>query len=275
MLVSSALERQLILLGIVMLAVMTIVQLLAVSPGRRSSALPAGLLAAVTLAFAAAIAVRWLRESQGPFLSLYDILLSNIFSLSAISLFMIWRSRQLQMTLLLSGPLLLLLGVWLINVPALASPLPATFDNYWLWLHVLSGKIFLGVCLVSASSAGLLLLARLAPRSGLAGLLAAQPRIRKAVWSSLFLAFIFHSFMLLAGAVWAHSAWGRYWSWDPLETWTLVTWIALGGILHARVTFKNMPDLLGYWLIVGVFALAFLSFFGVPFVSIAAHKGLM
>jgi hypothetical protein len=49
----------------------------------------------------------------------------------------------------------------------------------------------------------------------------------------------------------------------------------LGGILHARATFKNMPDPLGYWLVVGVFALAFLSFFGVPFMSIAAHKGLM
>jgi len=275
MFVSPALERQLILLGIAMLAVMTIAQLLALSAGRRSSTLPVGLLAGVTIAFAAAIAVRWLRESQGPFLSLYDILLSNIFSLSAISLFMIWRGRHLHMTVLLSGPLLILLCVWLLKVPAVAAPLPATFDNYWLWLHVLSGKIFLGVCLVSASSAGLLLLARLAPRSGLAGLLAAQPKIRDSVWSNLFLAFIFHSFMLLAGSVWAHSAWGRYWSWDPLETWTLVTWIALGGILHARVTFKNMPDLLGYWLIVGVFALAFLSFFGVPFVSIAAHKGLM
>ena len=275
MLVSPALEQQFVLFGIAMLALMTTAQLPAFTARQRSFAWPVGLLSVAVLAFAAAIAVRWLRESQGPFLTLYDILLSNIFSLSAISLFMIWRRHHLQMTLLLSGPLLLLLGVWLVNVPALAVPLPATFDNYWLWLHVLSGKIFLGVCLVSASSAGLLLLARLAPRAGLVASLAAQTEIRTAVWSNLFLAFIFHSFMLLAGSVWAHSAWGRYWSWDPLETWALVTWITLGGILHARATFKDMPDSLGYWLVVGVFALAFLSFFGVPFISIAAHKGLI
>lgn len=275
MLVSPALEQQFVLFGIAMLALMTTAQLPAFTARQRSFAWPVGLLSVAVLAFAAAIAVRWLRESQGPFLTLYDILLSNIFSLSAISLFMIWRRRHLQMTLLLSGPLLLLLGVWLVNVPALAVPLPATFDNYWLWLHVLSGKIFLGVCLVSASSAGLLLLARLAPRAGLVASLAAQTEFRTAVWSNLFLAFIFHSLMLLAGSVWAHSAWGRYWSWDPLETWTLATWITLGAILHARATFKSMPDLLGYWLVVGVFALAFLSFFGVPFISIAAHKGLM
>jgi len=275
MLALPVLEHQLIVLSVVMLAIMTTAQLPEFAEGRRSFALPVGLLAAVVLALATAIAIRWVRESQGPFLTLYDILLSNIFSLGAVSLYMIWRHRHLQMTLLLSGPLLMLMGIWLVRVPSQAVPLPATFENYWLWLHVLSGKVFLGVCLVSASSAGLLLLARFAPRSRLAIYLAARPEIRTAVWSSLFLAFVFHSLMLLAGSVWAHSAWGRYWSWDPLETWTLATWIVLGGILHARATFKNMPDTLGYGLVVGVFALAFLTFLGVPFLSIAPHKGVM
>jgi ABC-type transport system involved in cytochrome c biogenesis permease subunit len=90
-----------------------------------------------------------------------------------------------------------------------------------------------------------------------------------------FAAFICHSFMLVAGAVWAHSAWGHYWSWDPLETWTLVTWLMLGGTLHARATFRNMPQGMGHVLVLAAFAVAFLTFFGVPFFSIAPHKGLM
>ena len=57
--------------------------------------------------------------------------------------------------------------------------------------------------------------------------------------------------MLVAGAVWAHSAWGHYWSWDPLETWTLVTWLMLGGTLHARATFRNMPQGMGHVLVSG------------------------
>ena len=81
--------------------------------------------------------------------------------------------------------------------------------------------------------------------------------------------------MLMAGAVWAHSAWGRYWSWDPLETWTLVTWLMLGGILHARVTFRNMSPQTGHVLMLAAFVVAFLTFFGVPFLSVAPHKGVM
>jgi ABC-type transport system involved in cytochrome c biogenesis permease subunit len=95
------------------------------------------------------------------------------------------------------------------------------------------------------------------------------------IWALFFVSFICHSVMLVAGAVWAHSAWGRYWSWDPLETWTLVTWLMLGGILHVRSTFRNLSRQAGHVLMLVTFAVAFLTFFGVPFLSIAPHKGLM
>jgi ABC-type transport system involved in cytochrome c biogenesis permease subunit len=86
-------------------------------------------------------------------------------------------------------------------------------------------------------------------------------------------AFVFHSLMLIAGAVWAQDAWGRYWAWDPLETWAFMTWLALGASLHLRLTYR-IPPWIGWLLILGVFILAFLTFFGVPFVSLAPHKGL-
>mgnify|MGYP003347958180 CR=1 FL=1 len=48
--------------------------------------------------------------------------------------------------------------------------------------------------------------------------------------------FIFWTFTLIAGAIWAESAWGRYWGWDPKETWAFITWVAYAAYLHARVT---------------------------------------
>jgi len=95
------------------------------------------------------------------------------------------------------------------------------------------------------------------------------------VWPVFALAFIGHSFMLIAGAVWAHSAWGRYWAWDPLETWSLITWLSMGLLIHARVTSRHLPQVLAWASVIAVFALAFLTFFGVPFVSMAPHKGVM
>ena len=96
-----------------------------------------------------------------------------------------------------------------------------------------------------------------------------------AVWQLASVAFVFHSFMLLAGAVWAHSAWGRYWAWDSLETWTLVTWLALALVLHGRLTYKRLADRFWWFAVLIVFCLAFLTFLGIPFVSVAPHKGIM
>ena len=86
-------------------------------------------------------------------------------------------------------------------------------------------------------------------------------------------AFCFESLMLVFGAVWAQDAWGRYWAWDPLETWAFLTWLCVIFVLHWRL---NHPRKAIYALLVsGCFVLAFLTFFGVPFVSTAPHKGMI
>ena len=94
-------------------------------------------------------------------------------------------------------------------------------------------------------------------------------------WSLYFLAFLFHTIMLIAGAAWAHTAWGRFWSWDGLEVSTLVTWLLIGITLHARVTFKSMPDKVALSLVVASFVMAFVTFFGLPFLSVGPHKGVV
>jgi len=96
-----------------------------------------------------------------------------------------------------------------------------------------------------------------------------------ALWPLFSLAFICHTFMLITGAAWAYSAWGRYWAWDPLETWTLITWLVIGLILHLRVTYRTIPRQVTWSAVVVVFVLAFLTFFGIPFLSSAPHKGVM
>jgi ABC-type transport system involved in cytochrome c biogenesis permease subunit len=85
-------------------------------------------------------------------------------------------------------------------------------------------------------------------------------------------AFVFDALMLVVGAAWAQDAWGRYWAWDPLETWAFITWVALAIVLHARSTWRLPPTTLAPMLF-AVFVLAFLTFFGVPFVSTSPHKG--
>jgi ABC-type transport system involved in cytochrome c biogenesis permease subunit len=229
--------------------------------------LAALVLGALLLAFA--IAERWMHIGHGPFLTLYEILLSNLFSLGAVYALAFWRVPLARPGAAVALPVLMLLGIWSLNVSRDPVPLPPTYENGWLWVHVTMGKLFLGTALVGVGLAGLLLLRRLVAPAMEGEQVDALDGV---AWRFMALAFVLHSLMLIAGAVWAQDAWGRYWDWDPLETWAFMTWLALGATLHLRLTYRIAPWA-GWCLIIGVFVLAFLTFFGVPFLSLAPHKG--
>jgi len=221
----------------------------------------------------AAIAVRWAEVGYGPFLTMFEILLSNAFSLGLIYTLLYWRMSSVRVGAIFVMPILMIMCVWLVSTSTAPGRLPATFDNYWLWIHVGLGKVFLGVALAAVGVAGISLVA--SGRGSLWRLYVPHEVDLDAVaWRLMSIAFVFHSLMIIAGAVWANDAWGRYWAWDPLETWAFVTWLTMGISLHARLTYR-LPAWAGPVMIITVFVLAFLTFFGVPFISLAPHKGVM
>lgn len=240
-----------------------------VMPARHSLSLTGLMVATVVLL--AGIILRWDRIGQGPFLTMFEVLLSNLFSLSLVYTVLYWRIERLRPTLPIVMSLLILLAGWALLSRPDTVLLPPTFNHPWLWLHVIAGKLFLAFCMSASSMAILLLLHK---SYDVASTSVSTQFDDPIVWKLMAIAFVFHSFMLIAGAVWAHDAWGRYWSWDPLETWSLLTWLSLAVVLHLRLTFR-LPPALGWLLVTGVFVVAFLTFFGVPFVSMAPHKGAM
>jgi cytochrome c-type biogenesis protein CcsB len=67
------------------------------------------------------------------------------------------------------------------------------------------------------------------------GLLPDLDTVDELIYQSIALGFIFLSLGIITGSVWAHYAWGSYWSWDPKETWSLITWLVYATLLHARL----------------------------------------
>lgn len=213
------------------------------------------------VALAVSLAVRWHAAGQGPFLTLYEVVVSNAFSVGLVFGIAAWRDRRVETCAWPVLGVLALLGLWATVLPRDVAPLPPTFDSPWLWAHVVSGKLFLALALVAAAA-------------GVGQLRRGDDAVRDAIlWRYASLALVCDTAMLLAGTLWARSAWGRYWNWDPVETWALVTWLALAALLHARGAFRLSPRAAGVWM-VATWILAVLTFLGVPFLSHVPHKGV-
>lgn len=235
---------------------------------RAALALLAGAVGLHTLALAS----RWQAHGHGPFTTLHEILSSNLWSLALIGLIAAWALRELRAALLLAAPVWAVLGSWLLLADPGAGHLPATYATPLLYLHTVVGKLFLGLLLVAVALGGVPALRRWGALAGAFGHAPDDRRLDELAYRFAAFALVADSLMLIVGAVWAQDAWGRYWAWDPLESWAFVTWLALVGALHARATLRPAPALFGLWLL-GVFVIAFLTFFGVPYIATAPHKG--
>ena len=266
-----------ILLPLLAVPALALAWLNQIRPGRRQVWVLPLMWLAVSL-LACGLGLRWLRLGHGPFFNLYEILASNLFSLSLVFALFYWRQPQLRSSSGVVLPVLLLLGGWLWYSAPVDSHFHPTYDTAWLWVHLAAGKLFLGCMLCALGVAFLSPLQRMFPAS-----FADHPShkhdvnqralaLERQTWNLVRWALVFETGMLAAGSVWAQDAWGRYWAWDPLETWAFLTWLALVAALHIRHSYRITPGLTA-GMVTGVFVLAFLTFFGVPFISLAPHKG--
>ena len=175
-------------------------------------------------------------------------------------------------------PALFILMGWLLVVDPANSEYPSTYHTVWLYVHIGFGKIFMGAALLAAALGVVVLLRATAERllslsAPLFSRLPTDDVLDAFGYRFIAIAFVFDTLMIVAGAIWAQDAWGRYWNWDTLEVWSLINWLLVALALHVRPTFHVSPRvsaLLG----IGVFLVAFVNFFGVPFLSRAAHQGV-
>lgn len=230
-----------------------------------------GLLALALAVHTVAIVLRWQRLDHGPYVNLFEILSSNVWSLHLGVLLAALAFRPLRPSLAAVLPVLSILVLWLLTTPPTDAEAPVTYATVWLAVHVWLGKGFLA-CIVVAVGLGAVVMARRAGAGRVFATMPASASLDELMYRLVLVAFLFHSLMLIAGAIWAQDAWGRYWAWDPLETWAFITWLATAGYLHLRATRRPAPAV-GAALVIGIFVVAFWTFFGTPFVSTAPHKG--
>jgi cytochrome c-type biogenesis protein CcsB len=161
-------------------------------------------------------------------------------------------------------PVVLYLGLAGTLLYTEAGPLVPALNSYWIKIHVIAAVVSSGAFLLSGVVALLYLLRD--RHDATVATLAANPRatrttrrgrtrpvrlrfpftlgpalpsaaaLDRSAYAVIAFAFPIWTFAIIAGAIWAEGAWGRYWGWDPKETWSFITWVLYAGYLHARAT---------------------------------------
>jgi cytochrome c-type biogenesis protein CcsB len=137
-----------------------------------------------------------------------------------------------------TGFTLIFLGVATTNFYVDVIPLPPALQSYWLVIHVFVASLGTGFFGLGAALSVVQLLQARRAAKGLRVIssIPEPERLETLAYRLIVVGFVFWTFTLMAGAIWAEHAWGRYWGWDTKEVWTFIIWVIFAGYIHARAT---------------------------------------
>ncbi|MEY3454290.1 MAG: c-type cytochrome biosis protein CcsB [Actinomycetota bacterium] len=193
-----------------------------------------------TLLLLAGVIFRGISANRVPWGNMYEFSITGALSFSIAYLFALVKYKMRWLALPASLAILITIGtaVTLLYVPS--APLVPALKSTWLVIHVSAAIISGGVFLLANFIAGTyLILDRYEQKSARPVWMQKLPSLESLdnfSYRLIALVFPIWTFSVIAGAIWAEAAWGRYWGWDPKETWAFITWVAYAAYLHARVT---------------------------------------
>jgi cytochrome c-type biogenesis protein CcsB len=188
----------------------------------------------------AGVVGRGISAGRVPWGNMYEFSITGALAFTGAYLGALRKYDLRWLGLFVSISVLLTLGtaVTVLYVPS--APLVPALKSTWLVIHVAAAIISGGIFLLSNVIAGAFLfldsMERKGERAPWAKRLPSLDTLDQLSYRLVAFVFPLWTFAVIAGAIWAESAWGRYWGWDPKETWAFITWVAYAAYLHARVT---------------------------------------
>lgn len=195
---------------------------------------------------AVGVLARGMAAERVPWGNMFEFTTTGALAVTAAYLVLLRRFSLRWLGLLVTGFVLVVMGLAMV-VPGLyvaPGPLVPALHSYWLVIHVAAACVAGGAFAVGALASVLYLFKVRGDRRtgdpardrGYLALLPAAVDIDRVAYRIHAFALPLWTFAVLAGAIWAEYAWGRYWGWDPKETWAFITWVAYAAYLHARAT---------------------------------------
>lgn len=234
----------------------------------------------------AADVTRGLAAGRVPWANMYEFALTGTLVITTVYLLVLVVAKHDLRFLgtFVTGLVLVLLGIATVNFYVSVVPLPPALQSAWLVIHVFVATSAVGfLALGFALSVVQLMQARResfaasakAVKQNFLATLPDSATLENLAYRVIIIGFILWTFTLMAGAIWAEAAWGRYWGWDTKEVWTFIIWVVYAGYIHARAT-RGWRGSRSAWLAIIGFSTVLFNFTVVNlfFKGLHAYSGL-
>jgi cytochrome c-type biogenesis protein CcsB len=244
--------------------------------GRLASILTVGALIAHTFA----IILRWIESyrfdmGHAPLSNFYESLIFFAWALVLLYVLIEWRTKNRSI-----GTFASLLAVLIMayasfgSVDSRIQPLVPVLKSNWLITHVITSFIGYAALGIAFCLSLTYLIKKIDNPKRKSFFLKAIPNLDildELSYQMIIIGFVLLTLCIITGSVWAHSAWGRYWGWDPKETWSLITWLVYAIVLHSRMMRGWRGTKMAILSIIGFFCVIF-TYLGVNFILSGLHS---
>lgn len=243
-----------------------------------------GLVMVVALVHTAGLGLRWwesydMGHGRIPLTNLYEALIGLGWTTVLLHLYIELRYKTRALGVLLL-PIISISMAYASLSPRITNtiePLIPALQSNWLTYHVITCFLGYSAFAVSFCAAVVYLfkardITKSDPRArAIDGVFPSLSRLDEIMYRMAAIGFLMLSLGIITGAVWANYAWGSYWSWDPKETWSLITWFVYAAVLHARITRGWRGKRMAVLAIIG-FASVLFTFLGVNYLLSGLHS---
>jgi cytochrome c-type biogenesis protein CcsB len=230
-----------------------------------------------------AIILRWVESYQmgighAPLSNLYESLIFFSWTIALLYIWIEWKTDSITIGVFATPFAFLAMAYasFSPNMNTRIQPLLPALQSNWLIAHVITCFLGYAAFAVSCSLSIMYLINK--SRSGRktgsedkGSNFPGIPMLDELIYQTVIVGFLLLTVGIATGAIWAHSAWGTYWSWDPKETWSLITWLLYAALLHARMM-KGWHGNRIAWLSIIGFACVLFTYFGVNFILSGLHS---
>ncbi|MGH3278822.1 MAG: c-type cytochrome biogenesis protein CcsB [Trebonia sp.] len=198
------------------------------------------------LAHVVAEVTRGLAVHRAPWGNMYEFITALTCVAAVFFCYIVVRYRAWTLGVFVMGAVVVALGLARALIDTPAGPLVPALQSYWLSIHVTAMTLATGIFFIAAVLGIMYLVSeryrkrvgagKVEPGNGLIARIPSAAQLDKLTYRTVVFGFPVWTFGVIAGAIWADQAWGRYWGWDPVETWAFITWVIYAAYLHARAT---------------------------------------